>query len=137
MRQMGSSVCALKFTWLSLNCRRGCFEAMFACRAFWDTDRGTLRELAMLLAVVSWDEFITEISLTSRDNAGVDGDEVGEDEILVSVNKSVMCSSFFATILMSIRLSDEVSLGGLTEASTLLLELSVVSAWTSDVCVTL
>lgn len=69
-----------------------------------------LRELEMLLAVVSWDEFRTEISLTSRDNAGVDGIEVGEDDILVSVNKSVICSSFFATILMSVRPSDEVSL---------------------------
>ena len=83
---------------------------MFVCRAFWDTDRGMLRELEMLLAVVSWDEIITDISLTSRDNAGVDGNEAGEDEILVSVNKSVMCSSFFATILMSVRPSDEVSL---------------------------
>jgi hypothetical protein len=83
---------------------------MFACRVFWDTDRGMLRELGMLLAVVSWDEFITEISLTSRDNAGVNGNEAGEDEILVSVNKLVMCSSFFATILMSVRPSDEVSL---------------------------
>ena len=83
---------------------------MFACRAFWDTDRGMLRELEMLLAVVSWDEFITEISLTSRDNARVDAVEVDEDGILVSVNKSVMCSSFFATILMSVRPSDEVSL---------------------------
>ena len=64
------------------------------------------RELRMLLAIVSWDEFMTGISLTSRDNAGVDGNEVGEDEILVSVNKSVMCSSFFATILMSVRHSD-------------------------------
>jgi hypothetical protein len=44
-----------------------------------------LRELEMLLAVVSWDEFITETSLTSRDNAGVDGNEVCEDEILVSL----------------------------------------------------
>jgi hypothetical protein len=69
-----------------------------------------LRELEMLLAVVSWDEFTTEISLNSRDNAGVDGIEVGEDDILVSVNNSVMCSSFFATILMSARPSDEVSL---------------------------
>jgi hypothetical protein len=83
---------------------------MFACRAFWDSDRGMLRELEMLLAVVSWNESITEISLTSRDNAGVDGNEVGEDEILVPVNKSVMCSSFFATILMSVRPSNEVSL---------------------------
>jgi hypothetical protein len=69
-----------------------------------------LRELKMLLVVVSWDEFIMELSLTSRDNAGVDGNEVGEDEILVSVNKSVMCSSFLATILMSVRPSDAVSL---------------------------
>jgi hypothetical protein len=83
---------------------------MFACRAFWDTDRGMLRELEMLLAVVSWDEFITEISLTSRDNAGADDNEVGEDDILVSFNKSVMRSSFFATILMSVRPSEEGSL---------------------------
>jgi hypothetical protein len=69
-----------------------------------------LRELKMLLAVVSWDEFITELSLTSRDNSGVDGNEVGEDVILVSVNKSMMCSSFSATILTSARPSDEVSL---------------------------
>lgn len=83
---------------------------MLVCRAFWDTDRGMLRELEILLAFVSWDEVITEVSLTSRDNAGVDGSEVGEDEILVSVNKSVMCSSFLATILMSVRPSDAVSL---------------------------
>jgi hypothetical protein len=83
---------------------------MFACPAFWNTDRGMPRELEMLLAVVSLDEFITEVSLTSRDNAGVDGNEVNEDEILVSVNRSVMCSSVFATILMSVRTSDEVSL---------------------------
>ena len=83
---------------------------MIACRAFWETDRGSLRELKMLLAVVSWDEFMRETSLNSRDNAGVGGNEVGEDEILVSVNKSVMCSSFFATILMSARPSDEVPL---------------------------
>lgn len=69
-----------------------------------------LRELEMLLAAVSWDETITERSLTSRDIAGVDGNEVDEDEILVSVNKSVMCSSFFATISTSVRPSDEVSL---------------------------
>jgi hypothetical protein len=96
-----------------------------------------LRELEMLLAVVSWDEFTTDISLTSRENAGVDGNEVSEDEILVSVNKSVMCSSFFATILMFTRPSDEVSLACWTEDSTLPLELFVVSAWTSDFCVTL
>jgi hypothetical protein len=83
---------------------------MFACRAFWDADRGMLRELVILLAVISWDEFMTERSLTSCDNAGVDGNEVGEDEILVTVNKSVMCSSFFPTISMSVRPSDEMSL---------------------------
>jgi hypothetical protein len=82
---------------------------MFACRAFWDTDRGMLRELEMLLKVVSWDELIMEISLASLDNAGVDGID-GEDDILVSVNKSVICSSFFATISMSVRPSDEVLL---------------------------
>jgi hypothetical protein len=69
-----------------------------------------LREPKMLLAVVSWDEFITELSLTSRDNAGVDGNEVGEDEILVSVNKSMMCSSFSAMISTSARPPDELSL---------------------------
>jgi hypothetical protein len=63
---------------------------MFACREFRDTDRRSLRELKTLLAVSPWDEFMKEMSLTSRDNAGVDGNEVGEDEILVSVNKSVM-----------------------------------------------
>lgn len=68
-----------------------------------------LRELEMLLAVVSWDEFVMELSLTSRDNAGVDSNEVGEDEILVSVNKSMMCSSFSATMLASARPSDKVS----------------------------
>ena len=69
-----------------------------------------LRELEMLLPVVFWDNFKTDKSLDSRDNAGVDGVTVGEDDIHVSVNKSVMCSSFFATILMSVRPSDEVSL---------------------------
>lgn len=83
---------------------------MTVCPAFWDTDRGMLRELEMLLGGVSWDEFIVEISLTSRDIAGVDGMELGEDDILDSVNKSVICSSFFATISMSVRPSDEVSL---------------------------
>lgn len=63
----------------------------------------------MLLAVVSWDELITEISLTSRDNAGVDGNEVGEDEIFVSANKSLICSSSLAIILISARPWDEVS----------------------------
>jgi hypothetical protein len=70
-----------------------------------------LRELEILLLVVSWNVFITERSLTSRVNAGVDGKEVGEDEIPVSVNNSVMCSSFFATISISVRPSDEMSLG--------------------------
>lgn len=46
------------------------------------------------------------ILLTSRDNAGVDSNKVSEDKILVSVNKSVMCSSFFVTILMSVSSSD-------------------------------
>ena len=46
---------------------------------------------------------MTEISLDSHDNPGVDGDEVVEDDIFVSVNNSVICSSFFATIPMSVR----------------------------------
>lgn len=96
-----------------------------------------LRELEMLLAVVSWEEVVTEVSLTPWDNAGVDGHEVGEDEILVSVNNSSMCSSCFATILISFRPSDEMSLASWTEASILPIELFVVSAWTSDCCMTL
>jgi hypothetical protein len=60
----------------------------------------------MLLAVAPRDELITEISLTSRDNAGVNGNKVDEDKFLVLVNKSVMCSSFSATIPMSVRPSD-------------------------------
>ena len=88
---------------------------MFACRVSWPTDRGTLGELDMLLAVVPWDEFRT---LSSRDKAGVDGIEVGEDDILVSSNKSVMCSSFFAMISRFVRPSDEVSLAGWTEIPT-------------------
>lgn len=91
----------------------------------------------MLLAVVSWDELITEISLTSRDNAGVDGNKAGEDEIPVSINKPVVCSRFFAAISTFVRPSDEVSLAGGTKASALPLELSVVSSWTIDFCVTL
>jgi hypothetical protein len=83
---------------------------MSACRAFWDSNCGVLCKLEMLLAVVFGDEFMTEMSLASRDSAGVDGIEVGEDETLVSVNKSVMCSSFFAMISMSVRLPGEVSL---------------------------
>lgn len=108
---------------------------MFACRAFWDTAHGLLRQLKMLLAVVSWDEFMAEISLTSRDNASVDGDETGEYEILDSVNKSVMCSSFFATILTSVRPSD-VSLASSTEACPLSLDSFVIFVWTSDFCMT-
>jgi len=82
------------------------------CGAFLETGRGMLRGLGYLLGVVSWEESIRVISLTSRDNEGVDGIELGEGDILVSVNKSVMCSSFFAMILMSVRPSDEVSLAG-------------------------
>jgi hypothetical protein len=57
----------------------------------------------MLLAVAPRDELVTEISLTLRDNAGVNGNKVDEDKLLVLVNKSVMCSSFSTTILMSVR----------------------------------
>lgn len=53
---------------------------------------------------------MTEISLDSHDNPGVDGDEVVEDDIFVSVNNPVICSSFFATIPMSVRPSKESSL---------------------------
>jgi hypothetical protein len=69
-----------------------------------------LRELEKSLLVVCWDKSIEKISLASRDDAGVDGIEGGEDDILVPVNKSVMCSSFFSTILRSVRPSDVVSL---------------------------
>jgi hypothetical protein len=62
-----------------------------------------LRKLEMSLLVVCWDKSIEKISLASRDDAGVDGTEAGEDDILVPVNKSVMCSSFFSTILRSVR----------------------------------
>lgn len=78
---------------------------------------------------------MTKISLTPRDNASVGGDEVGEDEILDSINMSVMCSSFFATILMSVRPSD-VSFAGSVEDSTISLDSLVISDWTSDFCMT-
>ena len=83
---------------------------MFACWAVWDVDRGMLGELEMLSTAVSWDELITEISLTSRDNTGVEGSDAGEDDILASVNKSVICTSTFSIVLTSVRPSDEVSL---------------------------
>lgn len=82
---------------------------MSAFRAFWRTDGGILCELDMLLAVVSWDELMTEKSLASRDNTGVDCNEAGEDEILVSVNNSLMCSGSLAIVLMSSRPLDEMS----------------------------
>lgn len=83
---------------------------MFAGRAFWDADCRLLRELELLLAVVPCDKLITVISLTPRDKGGVGGSEICEDEILVSINKSVLCSSFSSIMLMSFRPSDEVSL---------------------------
>lgn len=69
----------------------------------------TLGKLVMLLTVVSWDELMAESSLSPRDRAGVDGAELCGDVILVSVNRLVMCSSFFATILISMRPSVELS----------------------------
>ena len=45
---------------------------MFSCGAILDTDREMLRRFEYLLGVVSWDEVVPEILLTSRANEGVD-----------------------------------------------------------------
>jgi hypothetical protein len=79
---------------------------------------------------------MTEILLDSHDNPGVDGDEVVEDDIFVSVNNSVICSSFFATIPMSVRPSKELSLANCAKGSPPL-ESFAVSAWTSEFSITL